>query len=1040
MKLAKKFLGKFLLFFSITILLCNFAFAENNSENLNNECNNVKDDDNDGLIDSLDPGCLMQYRSFEDEKNYENILDGHRKSKTISTVTYTISQDGEVELNLGNHNVTFLLKQGDTGDVNIIGLCADFVDETGKDTIDLPKNLEIAKNLDAIKNKNSKGVAVFDRNGKLQIEIKGTSSYLCPRAAISGTKDGNKTKAKRTVRVKAGDKIYINTYYSNSTGERSSLNYYPNTKVQDTKENKQYSCFDSDGGIFPFLQDRVLYEKGGGKIVTEDYCIDNKTLAEQICVNNPKFDNNKKALENFGMQKVTCKYGCENGACKICNSKKEDCGEPLILEDKTNNGRALLRLLQKKLINPDIILSTGMECPTVFIKQESMIVPNYDKDIDNEDFQGEKFPYCGFNREIYSNNNAIIGVASNEETGKKFCNVLGYKNFNIDLSESLDRNTFSGDNYIINFNNIINFWARETQANPYTKIVCENKISKTPIPTDTIAPTNIIVLKETPLPTATNTTVPTTAKTLVPTDTPTLAPTNTNTPLPTDTPTLTQTNTNTFTYTNTYTPIPIISCEFKNNTTFLKSDNTIIDTKKNHCENSKKYSYSCADDMKSILENIKDCELGCDNDNINCKKAQCDENNTDNCKDNTPYCDVESKKCVECLENDNCVNPKKNICNLDNHTCVECVNDENCEGTMKCENNACIDTQKSIIPIFNCIQDNYDGTFTAYFGYENPNEEEITIKACSNSKGIINTINDLTQGFCEQTSSFESGRIDGSFYIIFNNKQEVTWTLQNSSKNAITVKANSDSTKCADIEPTFQCIDKNENGTFKAHFGYINKNDLNINIPIGINNNISLGDKYQYQPIEFLSGNIEGAFSIEFSDKLSWNLNKKTVNVTSNSKPCMETNCTEFVLTNNKAKLNGEEFLQMLETQSKLLLKEKSPFPEIRNIESSIKRRINRAIKTNNLLKQLVAKIPDIMFNCDNADFCPLEDNEQILNMIKRRIKKLHRQVIRTIFQRNIKDERIKSLKNKSNGIRNTKFKIIEQIPRFANNCKNSND
>ena len=146
------------------------------------------------------------------------------------------------------------------------------------------------------------------------------------------------------------------------------------------------------------------------------------------------------------------------------------------------------------------------------------------------------------------------------------------------------------------------------------------------------------------------------------------------------------------------------------------------------------------------------------------------------------------------------------------------------------------------------------------------------------------------------------------------------------------------------------------------------------------------------------------------------------------------------MITNKKTSLHGDEFVKMLKAQSELLLKEEHPYEQIRNIKSSVKRRLNRANKTNALIKSLVMKLPDIMFNCDNADFCPLEDNEPSFLLIKRKIKKLHRQVIRTVLQRNIKVKEQKPLLNKSKKFRNDKFKILEKIPRFANNCGDTNE
>ena len=125
----------------------------------------------------------------------------------------------------------------------------------------------------------------------------------------------------------------------------------------------------------------------------------------------------------------------------------------------------------------------------------------------------------------------------------------------------------------------------------------------------------------------------------------------------------------------------------------------------------------------------------------------------------------------------------------------------------------------------------------------------------------------------------------------------------------------------------------------------------------------------------------------------------------------------------------------MLEAQTELLLDELNPYPYIRDIEASADRRENRADKNNKEIKEQVAKLPDIMLNCDNADFCPLVDNEDTLNLIWRKLRKLRRQVGRTIRQRNILEKDRTKLLNDNSKILAGKKAILDTIPRFANDC-----
>lgn len=92
--------------------------------------------------------------------------------------------------------------------------------------------------------------------------------------------------------------------------------------------------------------------------------------------------------------------------------------------------------------------------------------------------------------------------------------------------------------------------------------------------------------------------------------------------------------------------------------------------------------------------------------------------------------------------------------------------------------------QQAIVPILECVQDNGDHTFTAFWGYNNPNEKVIYIP--------IGFKNGFAPGVQDrgQPKLFLPGNHTNVFKVVFYGK-DLTWTLDHTS-----VTANKDSTPC----------------------------------------------------------------------------------------------------------------------------------------------------------------------------------------------------------------------------------------------------
>ena len=76
------------------------------------------------------------------------------------------------------------------------------------------------------------------------------------------------------------------------------------------------------------------------------------------------------------------------------------------------------------------------------------------------------------------------------------------------------------------------------------------------------------------------------------------------------------------------------------------------------------------------------------------------------------------------------------------------------------------------------------------------------------------------------------------------------------------------------------------------------------------------------------------------------------------------------------------------------------------------------------------------METCNNDKFCSQNDNEPTLNTIKRYLRKLRRQVGRTVRQRNISEKERQSLLNTNAKLLAGKLDTLNKIPRFYSICK----
>jgi len=74
------------------------------------------------------------------------------------------------------------------------------------------------------------------------------------------------------------------------------------------------------------------------------------------------------------------------------------------------------------------------------------------------------------------------------------------------------------------------------------------------------------------------------------------------------------------------------------------------------------------------------------------------------------------------------------------------------------------------------------------------------------------------------------------------------------------------------LVPLLECVDNNGDGTYTAHFGYLNTTGSVITLPVGSKNMFVGGDKDRGQPTVFYPGEHLSAFTVTFDalDTLKW--------------------------------------------------------------------------------------------------------------------------------------------------------------------------
>ena len=360
-----------------------------------------------------------------------------------------------------------------------------------------------------------------------------------------------------------------------------------------------------------------------------------------------------------------------------------------------------------------------------------------------------------------------------------------------------------------------------------------------------------------------------------------------------------------------------------------------------------------------------------------------------------------------------------------------------------------------------CVLDNFNGTKTAFFSYNNATAQTISIAVGNTSSPT--TRNDVSPGGpnLAQPTSFTPGITKGAFSVALSGTS-VTWSIRPLGGAVSTATASAASPACAKVQPLAECQGF-DNGVLRVLGGYQNLNNFEVKIPIGGLNNFSPGNQNQGQPVSFLAGLNKAAFNINLTDTstvLMWTLNGLQA-VASTALPicsgeCVDTpvgSITEEIdelavqiaaLTKQAAAILASAEATVAKT-STVSSKKKRTRTQVRIAASADRVDAERAnAKATEYVTQsqeLTIQIPDVIKNCPEApQFCQTVDNgptiDALRNLFAQARNTAQRTIARAYFRNTGATNRKDSLVAQAKSLESQGLAQLDLIPRTSTECE----
>ena len=339
--------------------------------------------------------------------------------------------------------------------------------------------------------------------------------------------------------------------------------------------------------------------------------------------------------------------------------------------------------------------------------------------------------------------------------------------------------------------------------------------------------------------------------------------------------------------------------------------------------------------------------------------------------------------------------------------------------------------------------DRGNGTFDAYFSYNNPGKKSVVIVLgeTANTKNVFKP-GEPNRG---QPVEFKPGEHRGAVRVPFIG-EPITWTLKTSQGVEQSVVVSAESPRLKPVEPLASCINMTESGGISAVMGYSNPNLFDITLPVGALNSFSPGDADRSQPTVFFSGRNAGVFSLPVDTELTWKLATSTAVVSPSTKVCecpAAKNSAPKVLVNKSATALGEMIFgatEMVERASGSRLAGATD-REKKRIQESFDRARRKAADQVLDVQGAVKKLPDESRSCAEPPVgCRIVDDGPTIELAKNRLTDAVEMITRIIRRVNYLQTGgttgNEKFIDKAQAEYDKGMQALDQVPRFRTACQ----